>query len=92
MDRSKCQNCGRIWKDSELHDIDRLHERVSPGEPMPSGECPVPDCGALCQPYNPQVIPGPYEAKLSDDPLYSSGLRSVGTKKTMRTLRSSART
>jgi hypothetical protein len=43
-----CQNCGRIWDEvllvTPVTDID---QRVSPGEPMPSGECVA--CGALCQ-------------------------------------------
>lgn len=45
--RSECQNCGKIWTDDELNPIEDLSMRVSPGEPMPSGECP--ECGALCQ-------------------------------------------
>jgi hypothetical protein len=47
----RCQDCGRQWTDDEiipLSDIQHLLERVAPGEPMPSGECPT--CGALCQP------------------------------------------
>jgi len=48
---SICQDCRKIWKASELADITHgIFERVSPGEPMPSGECPDTDCGALCQP------------------------------------------
>lgn len=47
--QSECQNCGRIWPDEHLEpEIPHLHERVAPGEPMPTGECP--DCGCLCQP------------------------------------------
>lgn len=45
---SSCQNCGKTWDDSQLVEARRLWERVSPGEPMPSGECPA--CGALCHP------------------------------------------
>ncbi len=45
-----CQNCQQVWKEGELKEIRRLHERVAPGEPMPSGECPVEDCGAVCHP------------------------------------------
>jgi hypothetical protein len=47
-ERSECQNCRLTWKDDELKEIKHLSERVAPGEPMPSGECP--DCGALCHP------------------------------------------
>jgi hypothetical protein len=48
-DVSKCQNCQREWPDSVLiNPIPDLMERIAPGEPMPSGECP--GCGAVCQP------------------------------------------
>jgi hypothetical protein len=48
-----CQNCQQIWGESELiNPIPKLHERVAPGEPMPSGVCPRADCGALCQPMS----------------------------------------
>lgn len=47
----ECQNCGMA------HDIEDLvlpipnyDQRVSEGEPEPSGECP--SCGALCQPWD----------------------------------------
>ena len=46
--RSECQNCGAIVNDEDLKPIKDLMQRVEPGEPMPSGECP--ECGALCQP------------------------------------------
>lgn len=49
-DKSKCGNCGKVWDDSQLAEIRHLWERVSPGEPFPSGECP--ECGALCQPVS----------------------------------------
>lgn len=45
---SACQNCAKVWRDSELKPIQDLSQRVEAGEPMPSGECP--ECGALCQP------------------------------------------
>ena len=45
---SRCQNCGIRWDTEALGEIHDFWGRVSPGEPMPSGECP--DCGALCQP------------------------------------------
>ena len=47
-----CDNCG--WKGgifemtSVYPDIPHLYERVSPGEPMPAGECPK--CRALAHP------------------------------------------
>lgn len=47
-DLNLCENCLKLWRDDELEEIDDIWERVSPGEPMPSGECP--ECGALCQP------------------------------------------
>lgn len=43
---NRCQNCRRSVEDSELVEPRRLWERVAPGEPEPSGECP--HCGALC--------------------------------------------
>lgn len=46
---SKCQNCGSIWPDEMLVEAEHLSERVGIGEPMPSGECPDKECGALCQ-------------------------------------------
>jgi hypothetical protein len=46
----ECQNCGKRWTEDELLlPIPHLEERVSPGEPMPSGECP--ECRALCHTY-----------------------------------------
>lgn len=45
-----CQNCQQVWAETDLKEIRRLHERVAPGEPMPSGECPTEDCGAVCHP------------------------------------------
>lgn len=46
---NRCQNCDSLWMDGELiNPIHDLEQRVAPGEPMPSGECP--ECGCLCQP------------------------------------------
>lgn len=57
----ECQNCGKLWDYEQLEqEIDRLAERVSPGEPMPSGECP--SCGALCQPTG-KELPRPTDAQ-----------------------------
>lgn len=46
--RHRCQNCGGQWKGGQLQPIADFAQRVSAGEPCPSGECP--ECGALCQP------------------------------------------
>ena len=43
-----CQNCDDNVFEQELNAIKNLHQRVMPGEPMPSGECP--NCGMLCHP------------------------------------------
>jgi hypothetical protein len=44
-----CGNCGKQTPESKLAQITHgFWERVSPGEIMPSGECPR--CGALCRP------------------------------------------
>ena len=43
---SACQNCDWVGDDTLLKPIQQLLERVAPGEPMPSGECPA--CGCLC--------------------------------------------
>src|SRR3954468_5859162 len=48
MSYSACQNCDWRGPDEDLREIKDLHQRVDPGERMPSGECPK--CGALCQP------------------------------------------
>ena len=44
--RHRCQDCGGVWPEVDLLPIRHLEERVAPGEPVPSGECPL--CGALC--------------------------------------------
>ena len=43
-----CQNCRARWPSQDLLPVQDIFQRVAPGEPMPSGECP--DCGALCHP------------------------------------------
>ena len=48
MIKHECQNCGSGWDEDELYPLKHIHERVAPGEPMPSGECP--ECGAVCHP------------------------------------------
>lgn len=45
----KCDNCGVIYEaETDLVEIRHFWERVTPGNTMPSGECP--ECGALCYP------------------------------------------
>lgn len=44
----ECQDCGREWEEDDLYPVEDISERVAPGEPMPSGECPW--CGAVCHP------------------------------------------
>ena len=46
----QCNNCGQYCDEDQLQPIRDLTQRVSPGEIMPSGECPSLDCGALCHP------------------------------------------
>jgi hypothetical protein len=50
----QCGNCGTIWSKHQLKDIQDYNDRVSPGEIVPSGECP--ECGALCH-----LVTGPLE-------------------------------
>lgn len=49
--RCACANCAWTGPESSLGAIKHLGQRVEPGEPMPSGECP--DCGALAYPAEP---------------------------------------
>jgi len=49
-DLQECQNCGSVWDAEDLREVEDLHMRVAPGEPMPSGECP--SCGAVCHPHD----------------------------------------
>ncbi len=49
-ERSYCQDCFKEYDAKEIILLERvghLYERVAPGEPFPSGECP--ECGALTQ-------------------------------------------
>lgn len=50
---AQCQDCQAIHPTSELKTIEDYFQRVEPGEPAPSGECP--ECGALCQPLEKPV-------------------------------------
>lgn len=45
----ECQNCRRLWDEGDLNEVEDLSLRVSPGEPVPYGECP--ECGAVCHPH-----------------------------------------
>jgi hypothetical protein len=47
----KCDNCGATFSEEELkQEIKDIHQRVDPGELMPSGECT--SCGALVHPID----------------------------------------
>jgi hypothetical protein len=45
---SRCDDCGLVHDDDVLLEPRNLFERLDPGGPSPSGECP--ECGALCYP------------------------------------------
>ena len=47
-DVQECQNCGCGWALADVGHIQDYAQRVAPGEPAPSGECP--GCGCLCHP------------------------------------------
>ena len=47
---SACDDCGTIFPQSKLKPVEDIGQRVAPGEPMPSGECP--ECGAVCHPVD----------------------------------------
>jgi hypothetical protein len=44
-----CNNCGKIWKEKDLKEIQDYYQRVEPGGQVPAGECPK--CSALCYPH-----------------------------------------
>jgi len=48
-----CDGCREIWNGRDLADIEKYSLRVGAGSKVPSGECPAPDCGALCFPHRP---------------------------------------
>jgi hypothetical protein len=46
----RCDTCGQVWA---VHDLAPIHDvwgRVEPGGVVPLGQCPAPDCRALCYP------------------------------------------
>ena len=51
-DKSKCDNCGKIFDDGDLQEIRDFWSRASPGYMMPSGECPDAKCQSFCYPLN----------------------------------------
>ena len=51
--KTRCQNCGEVYREGDLEDIRHYSERVAEGEEEPVGQCPAADCGALCH-----LIPG----------------------------------
>lgn len=63
---SRCQDCGLIVGEKALDHIQGLTKRISPGEPVPSGQCP--ECGALCTPIRPSAwwIGRPYFEEETD--------------------------
>jgi hypothetical protein len=49
-DAARCDSCDKVWALDALHPIHDIWSRVKPGGVMPIGDCPDPDCGALCYP------------------------------------------
>lgn len=57
MTERTCPNCEAPVEERgivPLTEVDDLHQRISPGEPVPEGECSV--CGALVPPAFPRDI------------------------------------
>ena len=50
----ECGDCSTVWHGSALQDIRDYFQRVEAGGKVPSGECPSPDCGALCYVHKPR--------------------------------------
>ena len=46
--RHKCWQCEKVFDADKLLGIEDLTQRIEPGQPFPSGECP--ECGFLCYP------------------------------------------
>jgi hypothetical protein len=66
-DEYECQACGSVWMFRQLGDIQDLDQRVSPGEPVPAGECPELTCGALCHPVQLQAEHAPSRYVINQD-------------------------
>jgi hypothetical protein len=49
-DNISCDNCGQTWPETEIDPIYDYWGRVEPGGVVPRGQCPNPDCRALCYP------------------------------------------
>lgn len=49
-DSMRCEHCGHTWLEEDLGQIHHYWERVEPGGVVPLGQCPDPDCRALCYP------------------------------------------
>ncbi len=47
---TKCGNCGALRGVADLDYIADFWARCEPGETIPAGQCPEPDCGAFCYP------------------------------------------
>lgn len=48
MTQAKCDNCENVFEEDDLNIPKRLHERLTAGGVVPSGECPI--CGSLAYP------------------------------------------
>lgn len=57
----RCDNCDIIWPGTELEPMPDFEQRVDPGNPCPSGECPA--CHALCYP-----VPAEADQPVSPEP------------------------
>ena len=44
--KHECDNCGGIYSEAEMLEIQHLEQRIDTGGIVPSGECP--NCGCLC--------------------------------------------
>jgi hypothetical protein len=68
QDNHVCDDCGKSFAEEELDQIKHLTQRVDPGGPMPSGECPC--CGALC--YQKTLEPERKPAPIAPAELYAA--------------------
>lgn len=51
---AECGNCGEVHDIEALKPIADAQERICAGEEVPAGECPDPECGALCHVVKPE--------------------------------------